>query len=217
MQNLIPNARFTTVPNGVDISYFYPNQSVQVVKKSIVIVGGLSWYPNREAVEFFIRRIWPTLKERIPELVVDVIGRGPTTEMLRLAESDQRFRVHGFVDDVRDYLWQAQVYLCPIRTGGGTKLKILDALASGCCIIADPFSCKGINVTNGVNVMYARTPKDYVDEIIKLLEDPALEKGLKKEGPKLIRNQYSYSEIGKQYAKILETLLEQDSQTRKAP
>lgn len=214
MQAAINGARFETVPNGVDVSYFYPNPAVKVVKNSIVIVGGLSWYPNREAVEYFIRQIWPLLKKRFPDMTVDIIGRGPTDEMLRLAESDECFRVHGFVDDVRDYLWRAQFYLCPIRTGGGTKLKILDALASGCCIIADPFACKGINVTNGVDILYAETPEDYADEIIQLLDHPEVEKQLREESPKLIRKQYSYTQIGKQYAEMLDALVAQEVQTR---
>lgn len=199
--------KYLSVPNGVDVSYFYPNPSVSVAEKSIVIVGGLSWYPNREAVEYFIRKIWPLIKARIPGMSVDIIGRGPTSEMLKLAETDELFRVHGFVDDVRDYLWRAQFYLCPIRTGGGTKLKILDALASGCCIIADPFACKGIKVQNGVDVVYAETPESYVEALLELLDHPEQEASLREAGPELIREHYSYTGIGKQYAEALEKLL----------
>lgn len=201
--------QFRTVPNGVDTSYFFPKPSMEVVEGSIVIVGGLSWYPNRQAVEYFIRQIWPILKKRAPNMKVDVIGRSPTKEMLKLAETDEFFHVHGFVDDVRDYLWQAQFYLCPIRTGGGTKLKVLDALATGCCIIADPFACKGIKVKDGVEVVYAETPEDYVEAILKIQAHPEDEIRLKKAGPELIRNKYSYMEIGQQYSKMLVDLVAQ--------
>ncbi|MEP4392961.1 glycosyltransferase family 4 protein [Marinobacter sp.] len=207
MAESIPNCRFLSVPNGVDVSYFYPNASVEVLEKSIVIVGGLSWYPNREAVEYFIREIWPLIKARIPDMRVDVIGRGPTREMVKLSESDKSFHIHGFVDDVRDYLWRAHFYLCPIRTVGGTKLKILDALASGCCIIADPFACKGIKVHNGAEIVYAETPKDYVDEIVNLLENKDYELSLREAGPQLIRNHYSYTSIGKRYSDELDNLI----------
>jgi glycosyltransferase involved in cell wall biosynthesis len=207
MKSAIGGGEFISVPNGVDVSYFYPNPSVAVARKSLVIVGGLSWYPNREAVEYFIREIWPLIKVRIPEMSVDIIGRGPTPEMLKLAETDELFRVHGFVDDVRDYLWRAQFYLCPIRTGGGTKLKILDALASGCCIIADPFACKGIDVENGVDVVFAQTAESYVDAILELLDNPEKEIGLRDAGPKLIRKHYSYDSIGRHYADTLDHLV----------
>lgn len=209
MKASIRGGEFLSVPNGVDIDYFYPSSHSSVVKKSIVIVGGLSWYPNREAVEYFIREIWPLIKKRVPDMIVDIVGRGPTPEMLKLAETDSAFRVHGFVDDVRDYLWRAHFYLCPIRTGGGTKLKILDALASGCCIIADPFACKGINVQNGVNVVFAESPENYVDAILNLLDRPDDVESLKKAGPELIRSRYSYKGIGRQYAAVLSDLVEQ--------
>jgi len=214
MQIAFGHGQFLTVPNGVDISYFFPKPSMEVIEESIVIVGGLSWYPNREAVEYFIRQIWPILKKRIPKMRVDVIGRGPTDEMLKLAETDEFFHVHGFVDDVRDYLWQAQFYLCPIKTGGGTKLKILDALASGCCIIADTFACKGIEVKNGENVRYAETAEDYVAAILELQAHPEDEMRLREAGPKLIRNKYSYIGIGQQYSKILIDLVAQKTQKR---
>lgn len=214
MQVAVGGGQFLTVPNGVDVSYFFPKPSATIVEGSIVIVGGLSWYPNREAVEYFIRQIWPILKKRAPNTRVDVIGRGPTDEMLKLAETEELFHVHGFVDDVREYLWRAQFYLCPIKTGGGTKLKILDALASGCCIIADPFACKGIEVKNGVEVLYAETPEDYVDAILKLRAHPEDEMCLREAGPELIRNKYSYIEIGQQYSKALVDLVAQKTQKR---
>lgn len=198
---------FVTVPNGVDVSYFFPNPDVRVSEKSILIVGGLSWYPNREAVEYFIREIWPLLKTEIPGIRVDIVGRNPTAEIVDAAERDDAVKVHGFVDDVRYYLWRSNFYLCPIRTGGGTKLKILDALASGCCIVADPFSCKGISVENGKHVLFAETPSEYVDKIKILLSNPSIFNNLRKEGALLIREKYDYDSIGKYYVEQLAYLL----------
>jgi len=197
---------FLTVPNGVDTSYFYPNIDRERKAKGIVIVGGLSWYPNREAVQYFIREIWPVLRKEIPEVRVDVVGRDPTDEMLRVAASDDRLFFHGFVDDVRDYLWESDFYLCPIRTGGGTKLKILDALATGCCIVADPFSCKGILVQEDQEVLYAETPIDYVNQIKRLIGDPELQLKLRASGPKLIEAEYSYKKIGMIYSSSINKL-----------
>lgn len=191
---------FLTIPNGVDVEYFYPNEDVSVVDKSLLIVGGLSWYPNREAVEYFINDIWPALKDEVLGLHVDIIGRNPTKEMIEFSESEASVQFHGFVDDVRDYLWKAQIYICPIKTGGGTKLKILDALAAGCCIVADPFSCKGIAVEDGRHVFFAETPEDYVSKIKFLLDNPNARARAQREGPRLIRKSYDYTSIGKLYS-----------------
>jgi len=191
---------FLSVPNAVDTSYFYPKPSVKPAKNSILLVGGLSWYPNREAVEYFINEIWPLLKNEVPDIQVDIVGRNPTPEMLKLADTEVDFHVHGFVDDVRTYLWESKFYLCPIRIGGGTKLKILDALATGCCIISHPFACKGINVREGEHALYAEKPEDFVNQIKYLIDNPEVQKKLREEGPKLIKDYYSYDRIGQEYS-----------------
>lgn len=199
---------FLTVPNGVDVSYFYPNRKVEIIKRSILIVGGMSWYPNREAVEFFIREIWPKVKREFPDIVVNIVGRSPTKAIVDFASVEPSVNLHGFVNDIREHLWSSHLYLCPIRTGGGTKLKILDALATGCCIIADPFACKGIDVESESHVLYASEPDDYVSRINDVLNDQSLENTLRSNGPKLIFDKYSYSSIGKLYSDKLVNLLE---------
>jgi glycosyltransferase involved in cell wall biosynthesis len=205
MQSVIGENSFCTVPNGVDISYFYPNPNLPVIKNRIVIVGGLSWYPNREAVEFFIREIWPVLKKEVPNITVDIIGRNPTSEIVDFGNKEENVNVLGFVDDIRDFLWRADFYLCPIKTGGGTKLKILDALATGCCIISDPFACLGIDVEDNKHVIYAETPMEYVNSIKELQGDQSKRSSLKEAGPVLIKDRYSYQSIGAAYSnRVLE-------------
>lgn len=206
MKSVIGMDNFLTVPNGVDLSYFYPNKEEKIKRNSIVIVGGMSWYPNREAVEYFIRDIWPAIKAEFPDMIVNIIGRNPTEEIVSFSQSEPNAFVHGFVDDVREYLWAAKFYLCPIKTGGGTKLKILDALATGSCIIAHPFSCKGISVTENIDVLFASSPEDYVEKIKVVLDNPCLEDKLRDNGPKLIQESYGYSSIGKLYSKNLVSL-----------
>lgn len=210
MMSVIGSNNFLTIPNGVDLSYFYPNKNEKVVKNSIVIVGGMSWYPNREAVDYFISDIWPVIKTGFPDMTVHIVGRSPTERICSFGENEPNVFVHGFVDDVRKYLWTANFYLCPIKTGGGTKLKILDALATGCCIIADPFSCKGISVTENENVLYASSPLEYLEHIKSVSSEPCLEKMLRDNGPKLIHERYSYSSIGRLYSERLLSLLNFD-------
>lgn len=208
MMSVIGSDKFLTIPNGVDLEYFYPNKEKEIVKNSIVIVGGMSWYPNREAVEYFIRDIWPFIKSEFPNMTVHIIGKNPTEEILSFGESEPNAFVHGFVDDVREYLWTANFYLCPIKTGGGTKLKILDALATGCCIIADPFSCKGISVTDNKNVLFAKSPRGYLEHIKFISQDPYFEEKLRDNGPKIIQEKYSYSSIGRLYSDQLLNVVE---------
>jgi glycosyltransferase involved in cell wall biosynthesis len=111
-------------------------------------------------------------------------------------------RIHGFVDDVRPYISRAAVYVCPISYSGGTKLKVLDALAMGKAIVANPVSCEGIKVENGKTVLYATKPEEFVECIIKLFENDTLRTSMGKKGRQLVNEFYSYASIGKQLSEL---------------
>ena len=156
IEHISPGIVTRVIPNGVDTKFFLPNSTVIADPYSLVFIGGMSWYPNREAMLFFARQIWPLLKERIPSIKMNVVGECPPQELFELAKWDSNFHVHGFVDDVKKYFNEAGIYVCPISDGGGTKLKILDALAMGKPIVANPVACEGIDVINGKNVSFHR-------------------------------------------------------------
>jgi glycosyltransferase involved in cell wall biosynthesis len=207
LKDLVPTAAVDDVPNGVDVGYFHPAGEVEV-PGSLIFAGTLSWYPNRQAVDFIAKEIWPRLREQVPGSSVDIVGASPPAELVDLGRRDPAFRVHGFVDDVRPYLDRAAVYVCPITDGGGTKLKILDALAMGKAIVADPIACEGIDVTDGVDVVFASTPEDYVTAIERLLADPALRKRLGQNARLLAESKYAYSIIGEKLARLVREAVE---------
>lgn len=193
------------IPNGVDVVYFSPMNTPEL-PRNLVFAGGLSWYPNQKAMLFFAQKVWPLLKHQFPDVSMDVIGQNPPKALLELAASDSAFRVHGFVDDVRPYLDRAAIYICPITDGGGTKLKILDALSMGKAIIADPIACEGIEVENGKNVLFSTSIEDYVENIKHLFENPDLRKTLGISARQLATEQYAFSNIGKKLSCIYESL-----------
>ncbi len=186
----------TEIPNGVDLEYFRPAGRTER-PNSLVFAGRLSAYPNRRAAVFIAERLWPLLKRELPEICIDIVGASPPDTVTRLSRHDSRFRVHGFVEDVRPYLERAQVYVCPISDGGGTKLKVLDALAMGRALVADPIACEGIDVVDGETVLFATSPEEYVRHVIGLLKDSVRRGQLGRAGRELITRQYSYSRIGK--------------------
>jgi glycosyltransferase involved in cell wall biosynthesis len=164
----------------------------------------MSWYPNAAAMLFFADRIWPALKAKLPGVTMDVIGGSPPPGLSALAARDESFRVHGFVPDVRPYISRAAVYVCPIMDGGGTKLKILDALATGKAIVANPIACEGIEVEDGRDVIFAREPSEFVESIATLLESPELRSRLSLNARALAESSYSYSFIGGQLVSAIE-------------
>jgi polysaccharide biosynthesis protein PslH len=121
-----------------------------------------------------------------------------------LAGRDRDFRVHGFVPDVRTKITTASLYVCPIMDGGGTKLKILDALAMGMPIVAHPIACEGINLRDGEDVVFAREPFEFVDAIVALLGNPQRRRLLSANARSLAESSYSYSVIGRKLVSAVE-------------
>jgi sugar transferase (PEP-CTERM/EpsH1 system associated) len=198
-----------TVPNGVDTEYFVPD-ATNTQEKSLVFVGRLDWYPNIKAVRFIAYEIWPRIKSAEPGISVDIIGANPPEDICRLAENTADFNVHGFVDDVRPYINRAAIYVCPINDGGGTKLKILDALAMQKAIIAHPIACEGIAVEEGRNVLFAETGDEYVAHIKRLLADKDERVLLGVNARKLIEERYDYQSVGRNLARLFEACVKSE-------
>jgi glycosyltransferase involved in cell wall biosynthesis len=198
-----PTSFAHTIPNGVDTTYFTPEPPLEK-KNSLLFIGTLNWYPNIEAVEFIAQKIWPQIKRDIPETQVDIIGANPPDSIKRVAQNDKNFYAHGFVDDILPYFKQAKCYVCPIKDGGGTKLKILDALSMGMAIVADPIACEGIDVTDRKDVVFAETPAQYMAAITEILQDQKLRETLQLNARKLAVKMYSFDNIGKELSSLFQ-------------
>ena len=133
--------------------------------------------------------------------------------MLSLTAELKDVQVHGFVDDVRPLMNAATLYVCPIRDGGGTKLKLLDAFAMEKCVIAHPVACEGIDVSPGVNVRLATSPEDFVDTIDKLLGDPVMRLAMGQAARSLVVERYAFSQIGRQLCDLFESAAKVDYPT----
>jgi glycosyltransferase involved in cell wall biosynthesis len=201
LRGIVPNVEVAEVPNGVDIEYFSP-RTATVKPHSLVFAGNMTWYPNQDAMRFFVELIWPLLKSRIPDVSMDIIGANSPERLSAYTDVDPRLRIHGFVKDVRPFLAESQVYICPIRDGGGTKLKILDALAMGKAIVAHPIACEGINVTSGRNIMFATSPAGFATAVQGLFEDPVRRSKMEISARELAVTEYSYESIGRKLAEL---------------
>lgn len=194
---------FDVIPNGVDLDYFRP-QAGESNPPTLIFAGRLSAYTNRRAALTIVNELWPLIRDQLPDVVFKLVGASPPPEARRLAAEDPRFVVTGFVDDVREHLDAAAIYVCPITDGGGTKLKVLDALAMSKPLVADPIACEGIEVVDGESVLYAQRPQDYVDRIAELLRAPQRRRQLGLAGRQLVEREYAYSAIGSKLAAVYE-------------
>lgn len=202
-----PTSHVADVPNSVDEEYFTPTTLIAKDNK-LLFIGTLSWYPNIEAVEFIANEIWPLLKEREVKASFDIVGANPPDFLLSLANVEPDFRVHGFVDDVRTYFNNAAIFVCPIKDGGGTKLKILDAMSMGKVVIAHPIACEGIKVEDGVSVIFAETAEEYVSQIEKVLSDSALREYIGINARQVIKDNYTNDSIGKKLSKLYKSCVD---------
>ena len=204
LRTIAPRISAVAVPNGVDVEYFRPSAAA-TTNNSVIFVGSLNWYPNVDAVLFLLREVWPLLRARVSDVRLDIVGSAPPPSILRLASSLTNVRVHGFVDDVRPLIEGAAVYVCPIRDGGGTKLKLLDAFAMEKCVVAHPISCEGIEVIAARDVLLAETASAFADCIQTVLENRILRENIGNAARELVVNRYSFAQIGRQLSAEFET------------
>lgn len=195
LNSLSPGITGSVIPNGVDTSFFKPREKISTTN-TLIFVGTMNWYPNIAAVRFIAYHILPILRQSNQDIKIQIIGAGPPDDLIRFGRTNSDFEVLGFVDDVRPYMEKAALYLCPIRDGGGTKLKILDALSMEKAIIAHPVACEGIDVTDEVNVIFAESAQEFSAKIHSLLADENKRKRLGKAGRKLATEKYDRERIG---------------------
>jgi polysaccharide biosynthesis protein PslH len=213
LRAIAPRANAVTIPNGVDVEYFRP-MPVAGARRSLIFVGSLNWYPNVSAVRFLLSQIWPSLKSVVPDLRLDIVGSAPPQSIRDLAAGAKDVTVHGFVSDVRPLMNAATVYVCPIRDGGGTKLKLLDAFAMQQCVVAHPIACEGIEVIRGRHVELAESADSFVETIRRLLQQPQTREAMGRAARQLAVERYGFAEIGRRLSELFESLSQSVQRTQ---
>jgi glycosyltransferase involved in cell wall biosynthesis len=197
----IPDCR--VIPNGVDVRSFsselYPDAEIE---GNVVFTGTLHYGPNTEAVLHFGREIWPLVRERVPGAIFTVIGAHPPPEIVQLG-SIPGITVQGLVPDVRPYLAGAQVVVAPLRYGGGTRLKILEAFAMKRAVVSTTVGYEGLDVTEGTHLLVADEPEAFAEKISVLLRDPSLREALGRAGRRLVEERYDWQAAGDVLEKAL--------------
>jgi polysaccharide biosynthesis protein PslH len=165
-------SRLEVIPNGVDLDYFSPRDSLND-ERNIVFLGKLSYYVNVASVMWFYRRVFPFVKRLNPDVKLYLVGREPAPALLRLQE-DPAVRVFGTVPDVRPYLGDASLTICPMVSGSGIQNKLLEAMAMGRPTVATTFACQALQVKNGDEVLIADSPQEFASAVNELLGSPEL-------------------------------------------
>ena len=195
LQKTCPKLEIAIVPNGVDVEIYQP-MPAREQEFSVVFTGSMDWFPNEDAVFFFVQQIWPMVLERLPGAQFYVVGQNPT-KRLRQLDSRSDVTVTGRVDDVRRHIARGAVYVVPLRVGGGTRLKILEAFGMQRSVVSTTIGCEGLNVHHGENIVVCDEPESFASAVIHLLEEPHQREKLAYAGRQLVESEYDWRQIGK--------------------
>ena len=195
------------VPTGVDTNFFRPSGNEQPDPHNIVFTGSMDWLPNEDAINYFTEQVMPRLKQEIPDVTLTVVGRNPYSSLLELAKRDPSVIVTGRVDDVRPYMERAAAYVVPLRIGGGTRLKIYEAMAMEKAIISTSIGAEGLPVRDGAELLLADTPESLAGAVIRVLKDKALAKELGGRAAATVREKFGWERVAERFGNICEETL----------
>ena len=194
--------KLTVIPTGVDIDYFQP-MPVEETLNSLVFTGSMDWLPNEDAILYFVEAILPLIKLEYPGVSLEVVGRRPSPKLQALAEREKSVRLTGWVEDIRPFVARASICIVPLRIGGGTRLKIFEAMAMSKAVVSTPVGAEGLPVQAGDNILLADAPRDFADSVISVLRDPEERKRIGASARVLVQENYSWPKVAENFVRTL--------------
>jgi sugar transferase (PEP-CTERM/EpsH1 system associated) len=202
---LYPESRKTpisVIPTGVDTEYFTPTPAAPGATPRIVFTGSMDWLPNVDGVLYFAREILPLIRAETPDVVFTIVGRSPTAEVLELA-SQPGIEVTGRVEDVRPYLAASTVNVVPLRIGGGTRLKIFEAMAAGRAVVSTTIGAEGLPGEPDRHLMLADDPPAFAQSVVALLQDRDRRLAMESAARTLVTTHYDWAAAAAHFDKAL--------------
>lgn len=200
--SLVGEEKVTLVPTGVDLEYFTLDVGAEQ-PHTLVFSGSMDWLANEQAVFYFEEKILPRVRPKVPDVSLLVVGRQPSRRLQELAAQQPAIRLTGTVDDVRPYIAQGSVYVVPLLVGGGTRLKIFEAMAMGKAIVSTSIGAEGLEVTNGENIILADGSERFADSIVTLLQEPDQRAALGRAARRLVEQKFSWATVTEAVDRVL--------------
>jgi len=188
-----PDARVRAVPTGVDVDYFAPDGLPEIPGR-LVFTGSMDWYPNEDGIAHFIEAVLPRVRREVPDATLTVVGRNPSAHLREIAAA-AGVHVTGLVDDVRPHMAEAAVYVVPLRIGGGTRLKIFEALSMAKAVVSTAVGAEGLPLAPGRHFLQADDPAAFAAAVTSLLRDADRRRAIGAAGRRLVEERYSWSRV----------------------
>lgn len=203
LRRLALGANTVVIPNGVDTSEFRPSE--EEPRSDIVFVGGYSWFPNADGMQFFTESVLPLIQERLPGVRTTWVGRASPKHAR--AFGARGVEMTGYVDDIRPIVHDARCVIVPLRVGGGTRLKILDAWAMGKAVVSTRLGCEGLATRDGENILIADEPKAFAAKVLEVLSNQDLRHRLEAGARTAAVREYDWSVLGERMLTAYRTLI----------
>jgi sugar transferase (PEP-CTERM/EpsH1 system associated) len=200
MARMTEKSRISIVPTGVDLEAYRPQPGNGANEPVVVFTGSMDWEANIDGVEYFCAEIWPRVSKAVPNARFRIVGRNPHPRVLNLASDS--IEVTGSVPSVIDYMRDAAVFVVPLRVGGGTRLKIYEAMAMGKAVVSTSVGAEGLDVVDGCDILLADTTPAFADSIIKLLCDQHAREQLESAAARLAAS-FDWSVIANRFEEVL--------------
>jgi len=223
MMQWVDGDRVSVVPTGVDLAQYRPAPSESAPSESaplVTFVGAMDWEPNVDGVEYFCSEVWPSIKAEVPEARLRIVGRNPDRRVQKWASSsaslskdssnEHSIEVTGRVPSVVEHLQQSAVVIVPLRIGGGTRLKIYEAMATAKAVVSTTVGAEGLDVHHGRDIILADDPVAFAQAVIMLLRDPERRHRYEKAAAETAAL-YDWPAIGERFGAILQGVAEKRS------
>lgn len=190
------------VPTGVDTDFFRSSSAGNPQPNSLVFTGSMDWLPNEDAIRYFMQEIMPLIKKTVPDATLTVVGRNPPASLSEWARRDPSLIVTGRVEDVRPFIERSAAYVVPLRIGGGTRLKIFEALAMGKAVVSTTVGAEGLPVANGSDLLLADEPQEFAAAVVRVLTDSSYADKLGTTGGNTVRQHYGWRRVAESFVSI---------------
>jgi sugar transferase (PEP-CTERM/EpsH1 system associated) len=191
----------SSTPTGVDVDYYQPPPSADP-EADLVFTGSMDWLPNVDGVRHFVNEVLPLLRQHKPDCSLAIVGRDPDPAVAALSDVPG-VRVTGRVPDIRPYLWGSKVAVVPLRIGGGTRLKIYEAMAAGIPVVSTSIGAEGLFCRDSENIQIADTPAEMAERCRLLLEDERVRNQQREAALALVRERFTWEVVAGQFEEIL--------------
>ncbi len=198
--------KIEVVSNGVDSAWFAEKPKKLPKDPTILSVGTFKWLPNVEAVTFLAEKVWPLIKQQVPQAKLWIVGNAPTKKVFEYQQIDTSITVTGGIPDIRDAFNGAHVLVAPVFSGKGTRYKILEAMASQTPIVATPTAVEGLGVEHGTHVLISSHASGLAKYTVKLLQDKKLRAWLAFNSRKFVKRYYDWEPISQKLDQVYRSL-----------